>query len=67
LEYLANFKLTISDIKVGFDQLAVQIDKKGSSFGLIGMRQRTEIINGTITIDTAEDHGTVVQLTVPTT
>ena len=57
--------LIVKDDGVGFDLPAVQIEKKGASFGLIGMRQRAEQINGKIIIDSAKTQGTAVRLTIP--
>jgi len=57
--------LTVKDDGVGFDFPAVQIEKKGASFGLIGMQQRAEQINGKIIIDSAKTQGTALRLTIP--
>ena len=48
-----------------FDLPAVQIEKAGASFGLIGMRQRAEQIKGQITIESAKTQGTTVRLSIP--
>ena len=66
LNYGANeVVLRVQDNGVGFDLPAVQIDKKGTSFGLIGMRQRAEQIKGQLIVDSAKNQGTAVRLTIP--
>ncbi|MCI0811754.1 MAG: PAS domain S-box protein, partial [Chloroflexi bacterium] len=55
-------RLVVQDDGVGFDLPAVQIEKKGASFGLIGMRQRADLIKGQLEIDSSKNQGTVVRL-----
>ena len=57
--------LSVQDNGVGFDPSAVQVDKKETSFGLIGMRQRAEQIKGQLIVDSAKNQGTAVRLTIP--
>ena len=38
----------------------------GVSFGLMGMRQRAEQLEGKLVVDSTESEGTLVQLTIPT-
>ncbi len=57
--------LIVRDNGVGFDIPAVQIEKSGASFGLIGMQQRAEQIKGKISIESAETQGTTVRLSIP--
>ena len=59
--------LTVQDNGVGFDYPTVQIDKKGISFGLTGMRQRAELVNGRLHVDSTKNQGTAVRLTIPIT
>lgn len=66
LNYSAHeVRLSVQDNGVGFDPPTVQIDKQGTSFGMIGMRQRAEQIKGQISIDSAKNQGTAVRLTIP--
>ena len=57
--------LVVRDNGIGFDIPAVQIEKSGASFGLIGMQQRAEQIKGKISIESAETQGTTVRLSIP--
>lgn len=54
--------LTVLDNGVGFDKEAV---KSKGSHGLIGMKERAFIFNGTLDILTSPGKGTQVKLTVP--
>ena len=58
--------LSVQDNGVGFDPVTVQDQKSGVSFGLIGMRQRADQLEGQLVIDSAKSKGTLVQLTIPT-
>ncbi|TDF93597.1 sensor histidine kinase [Paenibacillus piri] len=59
-------KIVVSDNGVGF---AVEsIDKKierGSHYGLMGMRERVELLEGRMEIQSAKDAGTKVSLLIP--
>jgi nitrate/nitrite-specific signal transduction histidine kinase len=57
--------LQISDNGVGFDTSAVDAnyDKRGS-LGMVNMRERAEVINGTIRIESAEGKGTTITIVV---
>jgi signal transduction histidine kinase len=55
--------LTISDNGVGFNPQAVDSDKH---FGLEIVNERINNINGRITLQTSQDSGTVISITVPT-
>ena len=67
LKYLAReVLLSVRDNGVGFDPATIQNDKNGASFGLIGMRQRAEQLEGQLVVDSAKSDGTLVQLTIPT-
>lgn len=52
----------IIDEGVGFEPGA---QPKGTGLGLFGMRERAELVNGHVNIETRIDQGTVVQLEVP--
>ena len=58
--------LSVQDNGAGFDLATVEAEKSGVSFGLIGMRQRAQQINGQLTIDSTKNQGTSVRLTIPT-
>jgi len=51
----------IKDNGKGFDVRA----KKEGSFGIVGMKERIEILNGNITIDSKQGLGTIVTIQVP--
>lgn len=53
--------LVIKDNGRGFDLENIKED----SFGLIGMRERVEMLDGTMTIDTAIGEGTKIFITIP--
>jgi signal transduction histidine kinase len=56
----------IKDDGVGFDADAVNsnYDQRGS-LGMVNMRERTELLSGTLRIDSAEGKGTTVSIVVP--
>jgi len=60
--------LEIQDDGVGFNVGAVDInyDKRGS-LGMVNMRERTEMVNGALKIDSAEGKGTRITILVPLT
>ncbi len=60
--------LEISDDGIGFDVKAVNTayDKRGS-LGMVNLRERTELINGLLNIDSAPGKGTRVQVYIPLT
>jgi two-component system, NarL family, sensor histidine kinase DegS len=53
--------VTISDDGVGFDVLK----KNPESFGIMGMKERVELLNGEMTIDSKIGKGTTVMIRVP--
>lgn len=57
-EYLT---MVVKDNGVGFDPK----EKPNHSFGLIGMRERVEMFDGKMTIDTAPGKGTRIMIQVP--
>ncbi|MCZ6673181.1 MAG: PAS domain S-box protein [Verrucomicrobia bacterium] len=58
--------LSVQDNGVGFDPATVQNEKRGVSFGLIGMRQRAEQLEAQLVVESTKNKGTLVQLTIPT-
>ena len=57
--------LRVNDNGVGFDSGRTPDEKIGSSFGLIGMRQRAQQQSGNLEIQSSPGNGTSVQLTLP--
>ena len=60
--------LEIVDNGIGFDVQAVNTayDKRGS-LGMVNLRERTELVNGLLNIDSAPGKGTRVQVYIPLT
>jgi two-component system sensor histidine kinase DegS len=61
IELRDKIRLIIKDNGIGFD---VHEPKKGS-YGLIGMEERLELLDGTIEIDSAKNKGTTIYIQVP--
>jgi signal transduction histidine kinase len=62
--------LEIADNGVGFDvkAMAQSYDKRAnSSLGMVNLRERAELVNGVIQIDSAPGQGTKVQVYIPLT
>jgi two-component system, NarL family, sensor histidine kinase DegS len=59
-------KLTIQDNGVGFDVPVVEAKMvKGVNFGLIGMRERVELLDGRLDLDSEKGKGTKVSMLIP--
>lgn len=60
--------LEIQDDGVGFDVRSVDVsyDQRGS-LGMVNMRERTELVNGLLRIDSAPGKGTRIQVLIPIT
>jgi signal transduction histidine kinase len=60
--------LEIEDDGVGFDHESVDAnyDHRGS-LGMVNMRERTELVNGVLQLDSAEGHGTRIRVIIPLT
>ena len=58
--------LSVQDNGSGFDPPTVEKEKRGVSFGLTGLRQRAEQINGQLLVGSTKNQGTLVRLTIPT-
>ena len=58
--------LEIEDDGLGFDVAAVNksYDKRGS-LGMVNLRERTELVNGLLNIDSAPGNGTRIQVYIP--
>ena len=64
IEYSSGrISLTITDNGRGFDYQATQTDSK--RLGLLGMKERIELINGHIHVESAPTQGTTVSVRVP--
>ena len=57
--------VTIEDRGVGFDPDKVSAPIEGRHFGLVGMRERVDLLGGQLSIDSALTHGTVVSANIP--
>jgi signal transduction histidine kinase len=60
--------LAIKDDGIGFDQSQVGADyEKRSSLGMVNMRERSELINGVLRLDSKPGSGTTIQVAIPLT
>jgi len=58
-------KLSVKDDGAGFDPSSVQPGAGGSKFGLVGMRERTELLGGSIDIQSAPGRGAKLTFLFP--
>ena len=58
-----HFLLTIGDNGIGFDSHALL--HNSTSYGLNNMRERTELMGGTLSIRAAKDQGTTIKVIIP--
>ncbi|MFZ5814740.1 MAG: sensor histidine kinase [Bacillota bacterium] len=58
-------KLTVKDDGVGFDPEAVRPGVGGSKFGLVGMRERAELLSGSMEIQSAPGRGAKLTFLFP--
>ena len=56
--------LSVSDDGVGFDPVTAT-NGGGEGVGLMGMRERADLVSGTLSIDGRPGHGTCVVLKIP--
>jgi signal transduction histidine kinase len=58
--------LEVEDDGIGFDVAAMHkgYDKRGS-LGMVNLRERTELVNGLLNIDSAPRKGTRIQVYIP--
>jgi two-component system sensor histidine kinase DegS len=63
LEFRSDFvSAVVEDDGIGFD---LQASRSGNSFGLIGMRERAELLGGEALVNSQPGHGTKVFIKVP--
>jgi signal transduction histidine kinase len=53
-------RLTVQDDGAGFDP-----ERADGGFGLLGMRERVELVDGRLAVDSAPERGTVVRAELP--
>jgi signal transduction histidine kinase len=58
------FGVEIKDEGIGFDSLTKPVRRTGH-YGLAGMRERAAEIHGSLAIETSEQSGTLIRLTIP--
>lgn len=58
-------KLSVKDDGVGFDPEQVRPGTGGSKFGLVGMRERAELLSGSMEIQSAPGRGTKLTFLLP--
>ena len=58
-------RVSVEDDGRGFDPGAPQADEKRKHWGLLGIRERAEILGGTATIESAVGKGTRVEVRIP--
>jgi signal transduction histidine kinase len=60
------FRLEVADNGVGFNVGAVDADyEQRGSLGMVNMRERAELIDGNLVVESAEGQGTTITLSVP--
>ena len=57
--------MEISDNGKSFDVKKALISKRRGALGILGMRERVELVGGTFSIESALDRGTVVRVQIP--
>lgn len=62
-----HLKLSVQDNGCGFDPILLELkrQKKTPRFGLLSMKERTEILGGVFTLQTAINKGTMINATIP--
>ena len=64
--YPKRILITIQDNGVGFDvEQTMARSKKNSHYGLIGMHERVELLNGKMEIQSAKGQGTKISISIP--
>lgn len=59
-------KVRIIDDGIGFDiEKATEVEQRPRGFGILGMKERMELIDGTLNIFSHPGKGTVIELTIP--
>ena len=59
------FRLRVRDNGKGFDEKVVDAGGREGHFGLTGMRERAELVGGSLAIWSELDSGTEIELTIP--
>ncbi len=63
-----SIKVRIKDDGIGFDvQEAISSKDRPRGLGLLGMRERVELMNGSLVIKSSPGHGTEIAIEVPLT
>ena len=60
------FEATIRDDGMGFDVRQVAIDQAGKGTGILSMRERAELLGGSLSIQTGPEGGCEIVLFIPT-
>jgi len=65
-QHSRGLQLIVRDDGIGFDpEAALQAGSRGASFGLVGMRERVELIGGRLSVISEPGKGTEVQVEFP--
>ncbi|WP_151733749.1 sensor histidine kinase ['Paenibacillus yunnanensis' Narsing Rao et al. 2020] len=59
-------KIVVKDNGLGFNLKKISEQTNRESFGLVGMRERVELLEGRMEIQTAENQGTTIIIHIPT-
>jgi PAS domain S-box-containing protein len=65
LQHSGGLQLVVRDDGIGFDPAAVEAASRGSGLGLVGMRERVELVGGRIAFVSEPGVGTEVQVDLP--
>jgi signal transduction histidine kinase len=57
--------LSVTDDGSGFDPDNVNVPEGQGGFGINGMRQRAQLLNGVLTIDSSPGNGARIELSIP--
>ncbi|MNR51736.1 Signal transduction histidine-protein kinase/phosphatase DegS [compost metagenome] len=59
-------QIYVVDNGIGFDVPLTELRiAKGNNFGLLGMRERVELLEGTMVLESAKDSGTKITMLIP--
>ena len=59
-------ELRVADDGAGFDPLAAgRVATQAPSLGLVGMRERTRLLSGTLDVHSSPGHGTIIEVSMP--
>jgi signal transduction histidine kinase len=62
----AELRLRIADNGRGFDPGALTTQPRANRLGMLGMRERANLLGGQLTVQSAAGRGTTVELVLPT-